>query len=109
VPSMERRRMPRCALRVDSWVSMEKGRQYGGLVTDLSRSGCRVHSFIPLIDGMPLQLQLRLPGDVAPLRIGRAVVRWTHKAFFGVEFLAIDPNEEQRLHRVMANLLASPA
>lgn len=65
MPSMERRRMPRCALRVDSWVSMENGRQYGGLVTDLSKSGCRVHSFIPLIDGMPLQLQLRLPGDVA--------------------------------------------
>lgn len=88
---------------------MENGRQYGGLVTDLSTSGCRVHSFIPLRDGMPLQLQLRLPGDVVPLRIGRAAVRWTHQAFFGVEFLAVDPGEEQRLRRVMATLLPSPA
>ena len=87
---------------------MENGRQYGGLVTDLSTSGCRVHSFIPLRDGMPLQLQLRLPGDVVPLRIGRAAVRWTHQAFFGVEFLAVDPGEEQRLRRVMATLLPSP-
>ncbi len=108
MPSMERRRMPRCALRVDSWVSMENGRQYGGLVTDLSKSGCRVHSFIPLIDGMPLQLQLRLPGD-APLQIGRAAVRWTHQAFFGVEFLAIELDEEQRLHRVIADFLGSCA
>ena len=88
---------------------MENGRQYGGLVTDLSTSGCRVHSFIPLRDEMPLQLQLRLPGDVVPLRIGRAAVRWTHQAFFGVEFLAVDPGEEQRLRRVMATLLPSPA
>ncbi len=57
---------------------------------------------------MPLQLHLRLPGDVTPLQIGRAAVRWTHHAFFGVEFLVIDPDEEQRLHRVMAHLLASP-
>lgn len=88
---------------------MENGRQYGGLVTDLSKSGCRLHSFIPLKDGMPLQLQLRLPGDVAPLRIGQAAVRWTHQTFFGVEFLAIDPDESRRLHRVMATLLAAPA
>ena len=100
----EGRQTPRYRLRLDSWVSIDSGHQYGGVVMDVSHRGCRLHSFMPVRDGMACQLQLRLPGNVAPLLISGATVRWIHQALCGIEFLLLDPLEAERLDQMMMTL-----
>ena len=100
----ERRQTPRYRLRLDSWVSVDSGHQYGGVVMDVSHRGCRLHSFMPVMNGMACQLQLRLPGNVAPLFISGATVRWTHQAQCGIEFLDVNPLEAKRLDQMMTLL-----
>lgn len=68
---------------------------------DISASGCRASSSIPLEIGMLLQLSLFLPDHQWPLRINQAIVRWIDQNEFGLEFVNITMAQRERLRALV--------
>jgi hypothetical protein len=64
---------------------------------NLSTTGCQVMSEIPLQLGMELQLSMEGASHERNILIEMAKVRWTTGDSYGLEFLAIDPLERERL------------
>ncbi len=56
--------------------------------------------------GKYLALQISLPGQEATLKVDLAAVRWAKGQEFGLEFLAIRSEEEERLRRFLSTLEA---
>ncbi|MBA3752847.1 MAG: PilZ domain-containing protein, partial [Nitrospira sp.] len=64
-------------------------------VHDFSPSGCRIHEADAKVHcGLRLTLWISLPDRIEPIEIKPAVVTWTQKDTFGVEFIA--PSHEIR-------------
>jgi hypothetical protein len=77
-----------------------------GTVRDFSPRGCRIH----LIDAnihcrMRLTLHVSLPDRAEPLEIKHAVVTWTRKNDFGVEFSKLSQETQARIQHVYDLLL----
>lgn len=68
-----------------------------GHLQDLSTTGCQVISETSLQVGMELQLSLVGAINEREILIEMAKVRWTRGNCSGMEFLAIDPLERERL------------
>lgn len=68
---------------------------------DISASGCRASSSIPLTAGMMLRLSLFLHDHQWPLRINQAVVRWIDNQEFGLEFTDITMAQRERLRTLV--------
>ena len=68
---------------------------------DISASGCRASSSIPLAAGMILRLSLFLPDHQWPLRINQAIVRWIDNNQFGLEFTDITMAQRERLRALV--------
>ena len=68
---------------------------------DISASGCRASSSIPLEIGMILRLSLFLPDHQWPLRINQAIVRWIDNKEFGLEFIDITMAQRERLRTLV--------
>ncbi len=68
---------------------------------DISASGCRASSSIPLAAGMILRLSLFLPDHQWPLRINQAIVRWIDNKEFGLEFTDITMAQRERLRALV--------
>ena len=64
---------------------------------DISTTGCRIISETSLQIGMELGLSLVASSDERDVEIEMAKVRWVVRGRFGLEFLAIDPLERERL------------
>jgi hypothetical protein len=64
---------------------------------DISTTGCRIISETSLQIGMELGLSLVASSDDRDVEIEMAKVRWVVGGRFGLEFLAIDPLERERL------------
>ncbi len=77
-----------------------------GTVTNLSLGGCKVESEASIYIGMYLALQICLPGQETTLQVDQAVVRWARKEEFGLEFISMRPEEEERLRDVVGSLRA---
>jgi hypothetical protein len=71
----------------------------GGLVTSLSKEGCSVTSEEPVRPKTYLTLRLQLPEQRPPLRIEAAEVRWSSGSGFGLEFMHLRAEEQERLRR----------
>lgn len=78
-----------------------------GTILNLSIHGCNLTSQQPLGKGSLLRLQVRYAEHDAPVDIDVAVVRSSSNKQLGVEFLSLQPNEEERLRRLMEHLLDS--
>ena len=77
-----------------------------GFLQDLSHYGCRMESDTPLQPGTELELSFFYgSGEVVPIRVELATVRWAKGQEFGVKFLRLQPHEEARLRHVIAELL----
>jgi hypothetical protein len=76
-----------------------------GTVVGLSIRGCTLTTDQPLRAGALLRLRLFPTQDERPIAIDVAVVRSTVKRRFGLEFLTVREEEDQRLRRVIENLL----
>lgn len=70
-------------------------------VLDISASGCRASTSIPLAAGMILRLSLFLPDHQWPLRINQAIVRWIDNKEFGLEFTDITMAQRERLRALV--------
>lgn len=91
----ERRRSPR--YRVHGSISFGGDRVGGsGQIYNVSATGCAVGTRYDVPLGAHLRLSLQL-GELDPVIVDTAVVRWIHQYKFGVEFLFADTAQIARL------------
>jgi hypothetical protein len=74
-----------------------EGRVGHGLALNVSVPGCLLETRLKLRVGQSLQLLLPFDGNVSPLRIGLAVVRWTEPPRAGLEFIRMSAPDQERL------------
>lgn len=67
------------------------------VMQNLSITGCAMISESPLRTGTELQLSLVAASDDRDILIEMAKVRWMNGNCYGLEFLGIDPLEQERL------------
>ena len=70
-------------------------------VLDVSTIGCRATSLIEVHVGMVLKLSVFLSDYNWPLRVEQSVVRWVDGEQFGLEFIAIQPAQRERLRALI--------
>jgi hypothetical protein len=75
-----------------------------GVTYNLSTKGCGVRSDTPAAQGTYMALQIRLPGNPAPMSIEMAVVRWSRQTEFGADFVTMSEAEQERLRRTLGAL-----
>ena len=82
------------------------GDQYAGkgTVLDLSMEGCRVLSETPLLKGWYVDLRITLLGQIQPLPVELAVIRWSAGPVFGLEFIRIADGHQARLRHYVQDL-----
>jgi hypothetical protein len=77
-----------------------------GVVRDFSPGGCKIQQTGAKVHcGMRLTLRISLPDRLDPIEIKPAVVTWTSKEAFGVEFLALSAEVRSRVKLVYDLLL----
>ncbi len=101
---MDQRRDQRYRVRFPSSFSVARVAGGDGFVVDLSLRGCRISSKVPVASWTTLVLDLCLPDRRRPLEIAQAGVRWAEAGEFGVEFLVILPEAQQRLLHFVSTL-----
>jgi|SRR5215467_14856894 len=75
-----------------------------GTVIDLSLGGCRVEAPIVVEPHLLVELRIYLPDLEWPLMVDAAVVQWVQGGTFGLRFLRLRQDEEDRLAQVLARL-----
>ncbi len=86
-------------------VASEDGRISGsGMASDLAMGGWTVVSDTRVSPGMQMELRLYLPEEVMPVDVDRAVVRWTKGRKFKLEFISMQSEAQERLHRFVGTL-----
>lgn len=101
---MENRKHPRFTVRFRSSFSSRHMVGGEGTVTDLSVGGCRITGGGAVTPGSMLEMRFQLPEQPLPLEIGLAAVRWAKGPEFGVEFLQMRKDVEERLRQFIATL-----
>ena len=89
-------------------LSTEKSGNYGGTILDLSSRGCMLQSYMHVVSGTYVGLNLTVPGEERAIEIERAEIRWSREPLYGIEFLAIQPEQHKRLRQIVHNLDLSP-
>ena len=102
---MEQRKHRRYRFLCEIWFP-GKEESVAGTVSNLAVGGCKVESEASVYIGMYLALQICLPGQEASLKVDQAAVRWARKEEFGLEFIRMQPEEEDRLRDVVGILRA---
>ncbi len=76
-----------------------------GIVVNLSLGGCTIDSEQKVQQWKYLTLRIFLPNQDAPLVVDRAQVRSSQRRrLLVLEFLAMQPQEQARLHRFVSTL-----
>ena len=75
-----------------------------GTILNLSAEGCAITSDTVAGTTVYLQLALQLREREEPVQVDLAAVRWASATRFGVEFIKIRPEEEDRLKKFVAVL-----
>jgi c-di-GMP-binding flagellar brake protein YcgR len=75
-----------------------------GTITNLSAGGCAVKGDAKASIGAFLELNVDLPDTQDKLIIEVAVVRWSIGTKFGLDFLQLDAEQENRLRRFIKTL-----
>ncbi len=105
---MEHRKHPRYQFHCEISFSQQEMSE-AGTVTNLSLGGCKVHSKASVYIGMYLMLRVCLPGQGAPVQVDQAAVRWAKEQEFGLDFISMRPEEQERLRRFVSTLEAGPS
>ncbi|MEC4668208.1 MAG: PilZ domain-containing protein [Nitrospirota bacterium] len=78
-----------------------------GAVINISKTGWMVASNHWVQRGTYLTLRIALPDQEIPLEVDQAVVRWSTGHEFGLEFLSMQPDAQERLNRFLSTLETS--
>ena len=106
---MERRKHPRYRFLCEI-LFPGKEESVAGTVTDLSMGGCKVGSPTPVDTGTYIEMRIYImDAPEFPLKVDQAVVRWAKEQEFGVEFISMRPEEEERLRRFVSTLETRPS
>ncbi|MDF0649871.1 MAG: PilZ domain-containing protein [Nitrospira sp.] len=95
------RKFPRFPVEIPSTLVQRDKLRYNASVKDLSLKGCRLESTIRPFTGMQVELFLQLENGSPPIHVIKATVRWAGSQGIGMEFLAMEPTEHERLKRVV--------
>lgn len=74
-----------------------------GLLKDVSLGGSSIIGTVPVSVGMELMVQLSVPGDLEPLLISRALVKWVKGREFGIEFELLPA--DTKVHGLISTLV----
>jgi len=85
-----------------------EGIQGEGEVYNLSLGGCAVESETSVPKGEYLQLRIQLPTLPAPISVPLGAVRWAIRREFGVEFIRLPHEDQERLRQHLKGLKPSP-
>ncbi len=88
-----------------SWLRANSNEVEGETI-DLSISGARFESALPVRPGRQITVKLILPGTQEPVVIERAEVQWIHDQTFGVRFLEVRRQELDELEELIDEYLA---
>ncbi len=75
-----------------------------GVVLDLSPEGCRARSADEFHKGDCLRVLIDVPRYENPLHVTLAVVRWSNGQEFGMEFIRMEPDSQQRLCQLIRQI-----
>lgn len=75
-----------------------------GTVLDLSMEGCRLRCDMSFLKGAYIELFVALLGQIPPLPIELAVIRWSAGPLFGLEFIRIANGHHARLRHYTQDL-----
>lgn len=75
-----------------------------GVIVDLSTVGGRARSATQFTKGDFLGVLIDIPRYEHPLHIPLAVVRWSHGQEFGMEFIQMEPDDQQRLRELVEHI-----
>ncbi len=75
-----------------------------GTAFNLSLNGAAFESSQPFDPEATMQINLHIPTDKKPVKVGRARVTWAAGSDFGVEFLKLDASGKMRLQQYIENL-----
>jgi PilZ domain len=100
---LEKRQQPRFTSQFRSTISGGQGEGQGRTL-DLSVGGCMIETDFPVAVGASFEFRIYVPGLDWPLRIDEAQVRWVKANTFGIQFMKVKPDEEEKLKRVIASL-----
>lgn len=98
------RKFPRFPVSAPSTLVQQDKLRYNALVKDLSLKGCRLESTLRPFTGMQVELLLQVAADATPIHVSKATVRWSGSQGIGVEFLAIEAPEHERLKKMVEQL-----
>jgi hypothetical protein len=80
-----------------------------GVILDLSSEGCRARSADEFNKGDCLRVLIDVPRYEKPLHVTLAVVRWSNGQDFGMEFIQMEPDDQQRLRQLIRQTAAETA
>ena len=104
----ELRQFPRFNVRYKVSFSGEAV-QGEGDISNLSLGGCAVESQTSVPKGEYLQLRIHLPNQPAAVTVPLGAVRWAIRREFGVEFIRVPQEDQERLRQHLKGLKpASP-
>ena len=93
---MEGRKHTRFAVQLPVSFSKDQLSQQGTIL-NVSAEGCAITSETGADVAVYLQLSMQLRAQDEPVQVDLAAVRWASSTRFGVEFIKIRPEEEERL------------
>ena len=104
---MDRRKYER--VRVDYPTTFSgKSSRASGTILDLSIGGCRARAPYKLNPDDWHGVLIDVPRYEQPIYIARAVVRWSRKDEFGLEFTHMESEDHQRLFEVVVRSIEGP-
>jgi hypothetical protein len=103
---MVTRKFKRYPVSIPSTLVHKDHFRHKGAIRDISTKGCRVESLLNPFTGMQVTLLLHVPGEVNPITIENAAIRWCGAQGVGMEFLVVAKQDEDRLGRIIQQLEA---
>jgi hypothetical protein len=103
---MDKRRHPRYVVEY-AGSFLGNGINSQGRILNLSTAGCRGLSQGVIRRDALLRVLIDVPGFLAPIQVDRAIIRWSSDNEFGVEFVGISFDDQQRLHELLLAIKAA--
>ena len=101
---MDLRRHQRFPVHFHSVLSGAHRVEWIGTIVNLSKSGCLVETDSQVYSGMHVLLRLDEPGEMSPILIERAAVRWNRGRKVGVGFITVAPPHQERFDQLLKRL-----